>query len=167
MSSVTRTRNDWAPWYECTKTGLARLAGTETHVGVPGSTDSELLRIVAVHEFGATIHPRDAKNLAIPLRPGMKGKSPHDVEGALFLGSGENHLVCREKNKKGDQLNSLSLLLPFVIVPECSFIHTSYDGSKDVLAKACENAVHRLILGELTVDQVCCNIDIVAVTIVK
>ena len=63
--------------------------------------------IAAVHEFGATIHPRNAKNLAIPLRPDMKGKSPRDVEGAFFLDNGENRFICRKKGKKGDQLDFL------------------------------------------------------------
>ena len=39
--------------------------------------------------------------------------------------------------------------------------------NKDVLAKACENAVRRLILGELTADQACHNIGTAAVAIVK
>ena len=112
MSSVIRTRDDWTPWYERTKAELTRLAGAEIHVGILGSADSELLRIAAVHEFGATIHPRNAKNLAIPLRPDMKGKSPRDVEGAFFLDNGENRFICRKKGKKGDQLDFLFLLLP-------------------------------------------------------
>ena len=167
MSSVTRTHDDWTPWYERTKAELARLAGAEIHVGILGSADSELLRIAAVHEFGATIHPRNAKNLAIPLRPDMKGKSPRDVEGAFFLDNGENRFICRKKGKKGDQLDFLFLLLPSVTIPERSFIRASYDGNKDVLAKACENAVRRLILGELTADQACHNIGTAAVAIVK
>ena len=109
MSSVIRTRDDWTPWYERTKAELTRLAGAEIHVGILGSADSELLRIAAVHEFGATIHPRNAKNLAIPLRPDMKGKSPRDVEGAFFLDNGENRFICRKKGKKGDQLDFLIL----------------------------------------------------------
>lgn len=167
MSSVTRTHDDWTPWYERTKAELARLAGAEIHVGILGSADSELLRIAAVHEFGATIHPRNAKNLAIPLRPDMKGKSPRDVEGAFLLNNGENCFICRKKGKKGDQLDFLFLLLPSVTIPERSFIRASYDGNKDVLAKACENAVRRLILGELTADQACHNIGTAAVAIVK
>ena len=95
MSSVIRTRDDWTPWYERTKAELTRLAGAEIHVGILGSADSELLRIAAVHEFGATIHPRNAKNLAIPLRPVMKGKSPRDVADAFFLDNGENRFICR------------------------------------------------------------------------
>ena len=59
------------------------------------------------------------------------------------------------------------LLLPSVTIPERSFIRASYDGNKDVLAKACENAVRRLILGELTADQACHNIGTAAVAIVK
>lgn len=108
MSSVIRTHDDWTPWYERTKAELTRLAGAEIHVGILGSADSELLRIAAVHEFGATIHPRNAKNLAIPLRPDMKGKSPRDVEGAFFLNNGENCFICRKKGKKGDQLDFCS-----------------------------------------------------------
>ena len=154
MSSVTRTHDDWTPWYERTKAELARLAGAEIHVGILGSADSELLRIAAVHEFGATIHPRNAK-------------SPRDVEGAFFLDNGENRFICRKKGKKGDQLDFLFLLLPSVTIPERSFIRASYDGNKDVLAKACENAVRRLILGELTADQACHNIGTAAVAIVK
>ena len=97
----------------------------------------------------------------------MKGKSPRDVEGAFFLDNGENRYICRKKGKKGDQLDFLFLLLPSVTIPERSFIRASYDGNKDVLAKACENAVRRLILGELTADQACHNIGTAAVAIVK
>ena len=48
-------------------------------------------------------------------------------------------------------------------------LHSGYydDFRKDVLAKACENAVRRLILGELTADQACHNIGTAAVAIVK
>ena len=69
MRHVTVERDDWTPWYERTKAELAQLAQAEIHVGILGSAGGELLKIAAVHEFGATIHPRNAKNLAIPLSP--------------------------------------------------------------------------------------------------
>jgi len=73
MRHVTVERDDWTPWYERTKAELAQLAQAEIHVGILGSADGELLKIAAVHEFGATIHPRNAKNLAIPLSPRARG----------------------------------------------------------------------------------------------
>lgn len=167
MSKVKTIRDDWTPWYEKTKAELARLALAEIHVGILGSADSEMLKIAAVHEFGATIHPKNAKNLAIPLRSDMKGKSPRDIDGAFFLDNGENRFICRKKGKKGDQLEFLFLLLPSVTIPERSFIRASYDGNKDLLAKACENAVRRVILGELTAEQACHNIGTAAVAMVK
>ena len=69
-------RDDWTPWYERTKAELAQLAQAEIHVGILSSAGGELLKIAAVHEFGATIHPRNAKNLAIPLSPRARGRSP-------------------------------------------------------------------------------------------
>lgn len=69
-------RDDWTPWYERTKAELAQLAQAEIHVGILGSAGGELLKIAAVHEFGATIHPRNAKNLAIPLSPRARGAAP-------------------------------------------------------------------------------------------
>lgn len=161
------TRGDWMPWYERTKAELARLAGVEIYVGILDSVDNRLLRIAAVHEFDATVHPRNARNLAIPLRPDMKGKSPRDIEGASSLDNGENRSICRKKGKEDDQLDFPLLLLSSVIIPERSFIHASYDGSKGMLAETCENTVCRLVLGELAVDQACHNIGTVAVTIVK
>lgn len=167
MKHVTPIRDDWTPWYNRTKAELEKLGRAEIHVGILGTAGSELLTIAAVHEFGATIHPKNAKNLAIPLRPDMKGKSPRDIEGAFFLDNGENRFIVRKKGKNGDRLEFLFLLLPSVTIPERSFIRASYDGGKDLLAKACENAVRRVIVGELTAEQACHNIGTAAVAMVK
>lgn len=167
VSGVTRERDEWTPWYERTKAELGKLARAEVHVGILGAAGSELLKIAAVHEFGATIHPKNAKNLAIPLRRDMRDKSPRDIEGAFFLDNGENRFICRKVGKRGDRLEFLFLLLPSVTIPERSFIRASYDGNKDLLSNACENAVRRVILGELTAEQACHNIGVAAVSMVK
>ncbi|MEG2175276.1 MAG: hypothetical protein RRY97_00265 [Oscillibacter sp.] len=169
MSTVTCTHDDWTPWYERTKAELAKLSHAEIHVGILGTADSELLKIAAVHEFGATITPKNARNLAIPLRPDMKGKSPREVEGTFFFNNGENRFICRPKGgkKNSGQLDFLFLLLPSVTIPERSFIRAGYDGNKDLLAKACENATVRVIKGELTAEQACHNIGTAAVGMIK
>lgn len=165
MSRVIPIRDDWTPWYEHTKAELARLARAEISVGILGTADSTLLKIAAVQEFGATITPKNARNLAIPLRPDMKGKSPREVDGGFFYDNGENRFIARQKGKGG--LEVLFLLVPSVTIPERSFIRAGYDGNKDLLASACENAVRRVVLGELTADQACHNIGTAAVAMIK
>lgn len=132
------------------------------------AADSELLRIAAVHEFRRNDSPAERQESGDPAAAGHEGQKPtRSSRAAFFLDNGENRFICRKKGKKGDQLDFLFLLLPSVTIPERSFIRASYDGNKDVLAKACENAVRRLILGELTADQACHNIGTAAVAIVK
>ena len=165
MRRVLVDQDDWTPWYERTKAELARLAQAEIHVGVLSSADGELLKIAAVHEFGATIHPRNAKNLAIPLSPRARGRSPRDFDDLWTYDNGEDRFLVRDKGKAG--LEFLYLLLPSVTIPERSFIRAGYDGNKDLLAKACENAVRRVVLGELTAEQACHNIGTAAVAMIK
>lgn len=165
MSRVTRIQDDWTPWYQRTKAELRKLSGAEIHVGVLGSADSELLKIATIHEFGATIHPKNAKNLAIPLSPKAKGRSPREFDDLWTYDNGENRFLVRDKGKTG--MEFLYLLLPSVTIPERSFIRAGYDGNKDLLAKACENAVRRVILGELTAEQACHNIGTAAVAMIK
>lgn len=165
MRHVTVERDDWTPWYERTKAELAQLAQAEIHVGILSSAGGELLKIAAVHEFGATIHPRNAKNLAIPLSPRARGRSPRDFDDLWTYDNGEDRFLVRDKGKTG--LEFLYLLLPSVTIPERSFIRAGYDENKDLLAKACENAVRRVVLGELTAEQACHNIGTAAVAMIK
>jgi hypothetical protein len=165
MSGVTRIKDDWTPWYKRTKEELAKLSRAQIHVGIFGNENSELLKIAYVHEFGATIVPKTAKNLAIPLTPAMRGKSPRDIDDTWIYDNGENRFIVRDKGKKGFEF--LFLLLPKVTIPERSFIRAGYDNGKNLLAKACENAVRRVILGELTADQAAHNVGIAAVNMIK
>lgn len=128
MRHVTVERDDWTPWYERTKAELAQLAQAEIHVGNPGQRGGELLKIAAVHEFGATIHPRNAKNLAIPLSPRAEGRSPRDFDDLWTYDNGEDRFLVRDKGKAG--LEFLYLLLPSVTIPERSFIRAGTTGTR-------------------------------------
>lgn len=68
-------QDDISEWRKRVRAELNRLAQMQIRVGVLGSEDGELLRIAYVHEFGATITPRNARNLAIPLSPAAR-KNP-------------------------------------------------------------------------------------------
>ena len=144
MSGVTRTKDDWSPWYERTKAELTRLGALTVRVGILGSEDSTILKIAAVHEYGATITAKRAKNLAIPLKPEMRDLSPREVPDTFVYNNGENRFIARRRGKgRNATLELLFLLVPRVTIPERSFIRAGYDGNKDLLAAACKEAVRR------------------------
>ena len=76
-------QDDISEWRKRVRAELNRLAQMQIRVGVLGSEEGELLRIAYVHEFGATISPRNARNLAIPLSPAARKKSPRDYDDAF------------------------------------------------------------------------------------
>lgn len=133
------TRDDFTPWRLRLIEQLQALARLQIRVGVLGSSDGELLRIAYVQEFGMTITPKRAQNLAIPLRPSMRDKSPRDVPNTWVLESDGNRFIVR--NRPPDGIDFLFLLLPRVTIPERFFIRAGYDGNKDLIAAACSRAV--------------------------
>ena len=49
------------------KREIAALRSLTVHVGIMGDAGGDLLMIAGVHEYGATIHAKNVKHLAIPL----------------------------------------------------------------------------------------------------
>lgn len=122
--------------------------------------DSDLLIIAGVHEYGMQITAKKAKNLAIPLKPEAKGKSPRDFPGLFFIESeATKHLFGvtlkggRSNRENENNLNFLFLLLPSVTIPERSFIRASYDAGGQTLDKAGETAVRNIIFKSWTAKQ--------------
>ena len=145
------------------KRELEKLHGCKIHVGIMGDAGSRILTIAGVHEYGATIRPSQAKNLAIPLDKEAKGKSPsafNDLEwipghdpGVSFLARKKRR---RAKNKKSEGLSPSSdynpddytwmyMLVKSVTIPERSFIRGSYDNGKDAIEDFCKEAVDGII----------------------
>ena len=153
------------PWLEGLKAELEKLARAEIRVGILSQAGGEMLMIANVHEFGCTIKPKTAKNLAIPLQPKCKEKSPRDFPDAFAIDNGENRFIVQNKGK--DRLDFLFLLLPKVTIPERSFIRAGYDANKNALAEAAHELVGRVVLGELTAEQACDNLGIQAVAMIQ
>lgn len=145
------------------KRELEKLHGCKIHVGIMGDAGSRILTIAGVHEYGATIRPSQAKNLAIPLDKEAKGKSPsafNDLEwipghdpGVSFLARKKRR---RAKNKKSEGLSPSSdynpddytwmyMLVDSVTIPERSFIRASYDSGKNVIENLCKEAIDGII----------------------
>ena len=124
---------------------LKRLGRMAIHVGIQGKADSDILMIANVHEYGATIHARNVKNLAIPISKESADKSPRDFDGLFFIETEEGRLYgVTEGRNKGD-LNFLFLLMPSVTIPERSFIRGSFDNGQDELQAACRAAIESIV----------------------
>lgn len=141
------------PWLNDLKKELMALARAQIRVGVLSSKGGEMLMIANVHEFGATITPKTAQNLAIPLKPQCKGKSPRDFDNTWILDNGENRFVVRDKGN--DEIDFLFLLVPSVTIPERSFIRAGYDANRDKLQTVCESAFAKVMSGKLNAAAAC------------
>lgn len=120
---------------------LADLNRLRIKVGIQGDADSEILTIARVHEYGATITAKHAKNLCIPISKKSRGKSPRDFPDLFFIRSHAGYLfgvvdkgLKRRRKNEEDNLDFLFLLLPSVTIPERSFIRAGFDHNKDALA---------------------------------
>lgn len=159
------TRDDFSPWRLRLIEQLQTLARLQIRVGVLGSSDGELLRIAYVQEFGMTIVPKRAKNLAIPLKPSMRGKSPRDVPNTWILESDGKRFIVRNQGKDG--IEFLFLLLPRVTIPERSYIRAGYDGNKDLIAAACSQAVKAVISGQIDAVTAANHVGVASVNLIK
>lgn len=165
MSKVVLIRDDAGDWRTHVKAELNRLGKMQIRVGILGSADGELLRIAYVQEFGATITPKSARNLAIPLKPSVKGKSPREIPDTFVISNSENRFIAR-RNGRG-QVEYLYLLTPKVVIPERSFIRAGYDNGKDKIAKACELAVRAVVFEGLSAEAAAERIGVAAIGVIK
>ena len=139
---------------------LEQLQKLHIKVGIQGDADSEILTIARVHEYGAVIHAKQAKNLCIPINKESYDKSPRDFPDLFFIRSKNGYLLGvtakkpRKRKKKGDEeqsddLNLLFLLLPSVTIPERSFIRAGYDANAyqaaDFIGGNAVNLIHQFI----------------------
>ena len=136
---------------------LAALNRLKIKVGIQGDADSEILTIARVHEYGATITAKRAKNLCIPIHKKSRGKSPRDFPGLFFIQSHAGYLfgvvdksLKRRNKNEEDNLLFLFLLLPSVTIPERSFIRAGFDHNKDALALLVRQQIAEIYQGRQT-----------------
>lgn len=180
-------KDDITPELDRIREELEKLNKMQIHIGIQGTagydatgkskegTPADLLTIASVHEFGATIKPKNVRNLAIPIDKAAIGKSPKDFPGLFFIRSEEGYLFgCISPNRKGEgpkrktspsekepdkkkprqkyqkpeqeDITFLFLLLQSAIIPERSFIRAGYDNNKNVLERACVDALEGIVL---------------------
>ncbi len=96
-------KDTFRPEMERIKRELAALQKLTVHVGIMGDAGSDLLMIAGVHEYGATIYPKNVKNLSIPLtKEAKEAGSPRKFDDLMWVPGhdpGVSFLV-RPKRKK-------------------------------------------------------------------
>ncbi|MDR2687385.1 MAG: hypothetical protein LBB75_06505 [Oscillospiraceae bacterium] len=197
------------PWLERTKRELETLWGMDIRVGIQSGgdqfdkegkrvegADAKLLTIAFVHEFGAEIHPRHAKNLAIPLCKEADGKSPGDFTDLHTIKSAEGHMFLVREPGKGqpkktysgkkstpktstaakrdykhqddtDELEFLFLLLPSVSIPERSFIRAGFDTGKATLEAAYKHGISMVVSGQWTGEEAAQHLGAMGVAMIQ
>ena len=142
------------------KREIAALRGLTVHVGIMGDAGGDLLMIAGVHEYGATIHAKNVKHLAIPLTAEAKDAgSPRSFSDLEFIpiSPGYGYLVREKPEAKGkaydpDNYDWLYMLVESVEIPERSFIRAGFDHNKNKLAEIVQNEVARIWQGQQTAD---------------
>lgn len=150
------------------KRELAALRSLQIHVGIMGDSESDLLMIAHVHEYGATITAKNVRNLTIPLtdeaRKAGSPRSFNDLEWVPGRQPGVSFLVRPRKRKARskdhrtvtDTISTRSeydprdydwlyMLVKSVNIPERSFIRASFDAGRAELSAACKEAVTNII----------------------
>ena len=181
------------PWIERTKRELEDFRRMTIRVGIQSGgdqfdrqgqrvegADAKLLTIAFVQEFGAHIHPRHAKNLAIPLCKEADGKSPGDFQDLHTAVSAEGHVFLVREPGKGTpkktysskkptpsttsiatkrdykhqddtkEIEYLFLLLPSVHIPERSFLRAGFDTGKAALEATYKRELGNIVSGQKT-----------------
>ena len=159
---------------------LEALRSMSVHIGILGDAGSDLLMIARVHEYGATIHAKNVKHLAIPLTDEAKrAESPRQFDDLRFVpvSPGYGFLVRdrdhaqkppdreyrpdahkpskqRTGGKKDPRPDNdyewMYMLVDSVTVPERSFIRASYDTGRRQLEGICKEAVDGIVCGGWT-----------------
>lgn len=154
-----RVNDEIVPYLRKVKAEMEALNKLRIKVGIQGDADSELLMIANVHEYGATITAKNARNLCIPIHKDSYDKSPRDFQDLFFIRSKDGYLfgVTAKKGRKNTEnannLNFLFLLLPSVTIPERSFIRAGFDHNKEALAQIVQEAVADIYQGKTTACQ--------------
>ena len=130
---------------------LEALHRTEIHIGIFGKDDKNILMIANVNEFGATIKPRNAKRLAIPLNKKARGRSPRSFNDLFPLRTAEGALYL-VRNKGASQLEFMYWLATEVTIPERAFIRGGFDANSSRFAEKSVQLLRQVILGKFSMN---------------
>lgn len=134
---------------------LQFINGHKVQVGVFGEEDSWIVMVASVHEFGATIRPKRAKALTIPLKPEVRDKRARDIPGIFRLKASKDsnekgNILAR---KKGKGIEALFFLAKKVVIPERSFLRSTFDEEKPKIDNMVQKMLVQVYAGKMTGEQ--------------
>ena len=130
---------------------LREIKRTELHIGIFGENDSHLLMIASVNEYGATIRPRNARRLAIPLTKAARGRSPREFDNLFPLRTSKGELFL-VRNKGSTRFEFMYWLATEVHIPERAFIRGGFDANAGRIGKRAVELLSNVPVGQMTVD---------------
>jgi len=116
-------------------------------VGLFGADDSFMVMIGSVNEFGANIQAK-GEFLTIPTKAAA-GRAPSDFGKELFRPKGKNILAIN----KGGQLEVMFILKKSVIIPERSFLRSTFDEKNREWQEFARSMISKVINNTMTVDE--------------
>lgn len=127
---------------------LKQLNSYSLEIGVFGADDSFIAMLASVHEFGMTIRPK-GKFLTIPTKAAGKKKA-RDIKG-LFKPKGKRILATTNKQGK---LTVMFYLVEEVVIPERSFIRSTFDEKENEWANYISTLIGKVVNGSATAREV-------------
>lgn len=132
---------------------LDSLDRREIKVGVFGEdnykygNDADLATIAHVHEYGASIRPKNSQWLTIPLVPEAKNKRAREFSDLFFYKVDEETAFLARRTGKGKsaETNNIFLLVKSIEIPERSFIRTGFDESVGDIADKIESMLNDVL----------------------
>ena len=130
---------------------MNKLGRREIKVGVFGAdnyqypNDADLVTIAAVHEYGATIRPKTAQWLTIPLIPAAKNKRAGDFGDELFFYQPKGKDYAFLARKRGENVENVFILMKEVNIPERSFLRTGFDSNVDKIIDKIEDLLNDVL----------------------
>lgn len=130
-----------------------KLFGRKIIIGPAAAEGSELAAYAAANEFGATITPKNAAYLAVPLNMEAKERRPRDYDLVPIFPKDRTPYLAM---KQGNRLVPYYLLLKKVTIPERSFLRSAADKKEtaDTARAIARGALQRLLSGAGTAEDV-------------
>lgn len=129
---------------------LEKFNQSAVEVGIFADEDAEIAKIARTHEFGATITPKNARALSVPLNREAALHEPGDFDDLFMLKRDNDNKPPLLVRQAGEDIEPMYVLLQSVTIPERSFIRATFDKKRNEITKMTERDFLLLLNEELS-----------------
>lgn len=117
-----------------------------------GAIQGEHAWLAGIHEYGATITPKNAQYLTVPTHPKAVGKKASEFNDLWVYRAKSGELfLCRNTGK--DTFDVYYWLTKSVKIPERAFLRRSHDEKGEDVLKSCEKALGLVASGDMSLNE--------------